>query len=102
MPFKIHRTDVAEAQLSELTADKGKARQAKAVLKAIARLEEDPDYRGLNTHAMQGETCPYGGTRYVSYAQNRTAGAYRVFWCYPPIPPYERGDILIVAITPHP
>jgi hypothetical protein len=35
---------------------------------------------------------------FESYVQNRTPGAYRVFWCYGP----EQGQITIVAITPHP
>ena len=35
---------------------------------------------------------------FEAYAQNRTPGAYRVFWCYGP----QQGQIIIVAITPHP
>ena len=35
---------------------------------------------------------------FEAYAQQRTPGAYRVFWYYGP----ERGMITIVAITPHP
>ena len=31
-------------------------------------------------------------------AQNQTPGAFRVFWCYGP----RKGDISIIAITPHP
>ena len=35
---------------------------------------------------------------FEAYAQNRTPGAYRVFWCYGP----EAGQITVIAITPHP
>ena len=43
---------------------------------------------------------PYdpGQPVFEAYAQNRTPGAYRVFWCYGP----AAGDITIIAITPHP
>jgi len=35
---------------------------------------------------------------FAAYAQNRTPGAYRIFWCYGP----GKKDITILAITPHP
>ena|ERR1700722_14534789 len=99
MPFILDRTDEAQQQLEKLERDAGLARQLKAVRKALGKLQLDPNYRGLNSHAMQGQLCPHGGTLNVSYAQNRTAGAYRIFWCYPP---NARGTILVIAITPHP
>jgi hypothetical protein len=34
----------------------------------------------------------------VGRTQNRTPGAYRVFWCYGP----DQKQITILAITPHP
>jgi hypothetical protein len=37
---------------------------------------------------------------FEAYAQNRTPGAYRIFWCYGP--DKDKGDITITAITPHP
>jgi len=35
---------------------------------------------------------------FEAYVQNRTPGAYRVFWCYGP----EPIQITVIAITPHP
>jgi hypothetical protein len=35
---------------------------------------------------------------FESHAQNRTPGAYRVFWCCGP----KQGQITLIAITPHP
>jgi hypothetical protein len=35
---------------------------------------------------------------FEAYAQNDTPGAYRIMWCYGP----GKGEITIVAITPHP
>jgi hypothetical protein len=34
----------------------------------------------------------------VGNAQNKTPGADRIFWCYGP----EKGEMTIIAITPHP
>jgi hypothetical protein len=99
MPFVLYRTPDADAHLAALEGDKGLARQCRAVLKALGFLQVDPNYRGLNVHAMTGRTCPHGGTLFVAYAQNRTPGAYRIFFCYPPD---ARGTILVIAITPHP
>lgn len=87
------------SQLEALESDAGLFRQLKAVKKALGRLQLDPNHRGLNVHSMVGETCPHGGTLFVAYAQNKTPGAYRIFFCYPP---QARGWIYVVAITPHP
>lgn len=35
---------------------------------------------------------------FEAYAQNRTPGAYRIFWCYGP----QKTQITVLAITPHP
>jgi hypothetical protein len=43
---------------------------------------------------------PYDKSQKVfeAYAQHKTPGAFRVFWCYGP----AQGQITILAITPHP
>jgi hypothetical protein len=72
----------------------------KQVAKAIRLLAENPRHNSLNTHEYDSLDHPFDPHGKVSeaYAQNRTPGAYRVFWCYRP----ESGDITIIAITPHP
>jgi hypothetical protein len=99
MPFTLDRTNEAARQLAALAADAGLARQLAAVRKALGFLQVNPNHRSLNVHPMNGTLCPHGGTLFIAYAQNRTPGAYRIFFCYPPA---ARGTILIVAITPHP
>ena len=99
MPFELDRTEAAAEQLAVLEADAGLKRQLKAVRKALGLLQQDPNYPGLNVHPFTSRLCPHGDTLFEAYAQNRTAGAYRIFFCYPP---NQRGRILIVAITPHP
>jgi hypothetical protein len=59
-----------------------------------------PRHPGLHSHPFSSLLNPLNPAEKVfeSYVQNRTPGAYRVFWCYGP----EQGQITIVAITPHP
>jgi hypothetical protein len=72
----------------------------KQVAKAIQRLAADPRHSSLNTHDYDSLTNPFDpkGKVFEAYAQNKTPGAYRIFWCYGP----NKGEITILAITPHP
>lgn len=72
----------------------------KQVAKAIRQLAENPRHPSLNTHEFTGLPNPFDpqGKVFEAYAQNNTPGAYRIFWCYGP----QKGEITIIAITPHP
>ncbi|MGH2863063.1 MAG: hypothetical protein ACRDLT_16405 [Solirubrobacteraceae bacterium] len=72
----------------------------KQVAKAVQFLQENPRHPGLRTHEYTTLEHPYepNGKVFEAYAQNRTPGAYRIFWCYGP----EKGQITVIAITPHP
>lgn len=72
----------------------------KQIHKAIALLLSNPRHPGLATHEFRSLTSPFDDSARVfeAHAQNGTAGAYRIFWCYGP----GKGEITIIAITPHP
>lgn len=72
----------------------------KQVYKTIQLLEQNPRHPGLRTHEYVSLRHPYDAKQKVfeAYAQHKTPGAYRVFWCYGPDP----RKITILAITPHP
>ena len=72
----------------------------KQVKKCIDLLKENPRHPGLSTHEFHSKQPPRtpGGKVFEAYVQQRTPGAYRLFWCYGP----KKGQITIVAITPHP
>lgn len=72
----------------------------KQVHKTLGYLSENPRHPSLNTHEYDSITNPYDKDEKVfeAYVQNKTPGAYRVFWCYGP----NKKDITIIAITPHP
>ncbi len=72
----------------------------KQVSKTIRLLSSNPRHPGLQTHEFLSLANPFDpvGKVFEAYAQNRTPGAYRVFWCYGP----GQREITIIAITPHP
>ncbi len=72
----------------------------KQVVKCVELLLSNPRHPGLKTHEYHSIENPYDPAAKVfeAYVQNRTAGAYRIFWCYGP----KTGEITIIAITPHP
>lgn len=72
----------------------------KQVHKCITHIKEDPRHPGLETHQYHSLENPFDPNEKVfeAYAQSKTPGAYRVFWCYGP----SKGRITIIAITPHP
>lgn len=96
-----------EAQASRTARkDKGRSESSKAeglfkkVHKTIALLGQNPRHPGLQSHEFKSLDHPYDPKEKVfeAYAQHRTPGAYRLFWCYGPGP----REITIIAVTPHP
>jgi hypothetical protein len=98
MAFELRFTPEAEKNYNDLQVDGSKKSILKAVRKTLGFLEKDPSYPSLHSHKYQTYVGPRGEAVFESYAQNQTPGAYRVFWYYGP----EKGQITIVAITPHP
>ena len=84
--------------LRDLEADAGLAKRLKAVRKALGRMETNLKHPGLNTHKFHSLQGAKGEEVFESYAESKTPAAYRVFWHYGP----GKGEITIVAITPHP
>ena len=72
----------------------------KQIVKCVELLQANPRHPGLKTHEYNSIENPYDPEMKVfeAYVQNRTPGAYRIFWCYGP----KKGEITIIAITPHP
>ena len=93
-----------KASASRLGDRKAKSSRQEGLLKQINKtlqhLSDNPKHPGLCTHKYSSLRDPSGKSREVfeAYAQNDTPRAYRVFWCYGT----SRGEITILAITPHP
>ena len=95
---KIILSTTAEDQFEALKAAKSKTGIFKAVRKTLGMMETDLRHPSPCTHEFTSMQGPNGEKVFEAYAQNRTPGAYRVFWYYGP----KRGQLTVLAITPHP
>ena len=114
--FTVRWTPTARRRFDELqaaarkTAEKrgrsGKSKSSRQeglfqqVRKTILLLTADPRHPGLQTHPYHSLPNPFdpSAKAFEAHAQNRTPGAYLVFWCYGP----GKNQITLIAITPHP
>ena len=80
------------------TLEKEQPQKYRKVLKTLALMETNLRHPGLNTHKYSSIQGKNGEEVFESYVENKTPGAFRVFWHYGP----DRQEITIVAITPHP
>jgi len=97
MNFKLKFTVKALEHLERLKNDPAKKAVLKAVLKTLAFMEMNLRHPSLNTHEYYAIKGPDGEKVYEAYAQQKTPGAYRIFWCYGP----GKDVISIIAIMPH-
>jgi hypothetical protein len=97
-PFDLRYTAEAVQVLSDLES-KQYQQERKRVLRTLKQLEvRGPRHPGLNSHPYQSVRGPGGAQLWESYVENRTPGAWRVWWIYGP----EAGELTIVTIGPHP
>ncbi len=87
----------AEEALERLARDPGMRRILKDVTKALTYMETNLRHPSLHTHEFISQKGRAREKLFVAYAQNKTPGAYRIFWHYGP----GRHDITIAAIVPH-
>src|SRR6185437_7364200 len=99
-PAKTFNDLMARAQAA-LDQRKGNGKTSRAeglfkqVQKCIELLADNPRHPGLKTHEFHSIDHPYDPKQKVfeAYVQNRTPGAYRLFWCYGP----GKNEITILA-----
>lgn len=104
MRRELRFTAEAQANLKALHTP-ANAATLKQVQKTLALLETNVRHPLLHTHKYESIAGPNGEEVFEAYAQNKTPGAYRVFFIYGP----DRGEgkrrvavLTIIAITPHP
>lgn len=98
MKFELLFTEHADTQMEVLEQAKDKKAVYKAVNKILGFMETNLRHPSLNTHEYDAMSGPEGEKIFESYAQNRTPGAYRIFWHYGP----GKKQITILDICPHP
>jgi hypothetical protein len=96
--FKLLFTDDADSQLNLLEKARDKKSILKAVRKTLGLMETNLRHPSLRTHEYHEYAGSHGKKVFESYAQNRTPGAYRIFWHYGP----QKNQITVLAIVPHP
>ncbi len=103
--FAALQSAAEKAQVARAKSRKTKASKQeglfKQVVKTIDLLAANPRHPGLNTHEYDSIEHPYAPGKekvFEAYVQNRTPGAFRLFWCYGP----KKGEITVVAMTGHP
>lgn len=85
--------------MEDLARDRSSAVKHQKVRKAIRLLRDaGPSYPGLNSHKYTSMSGPGGEETWESYVENRTPGAWRIWWIYGP----PADTITVVTIGPHP
>ena len=105
MNRELRFTPEAEANLTKLARSNAMTGVLKQVQKTLGLLETNLRHPSLNTHAYASLQGPNGEQIFEAYVQNRTPGAYRIFFYYGPdrIHGKKRTPVLtIIAITPPP
>ena len=93
-------TRSAQEELDRLGGSPRSTGLVKQIKKVLGFLQTNPRHPSLQTHVFHSLEHPYHPREKVfeAYVQQHTPAAYRIFWCYGP----KKGQITIVAITPHP
>jgi hypothetical protein len=96
----------ADKQLAIIENDPSLKSVRRQVRKTLRYLETNLRSKSLQTHEYQSLTRRYGVKVFEAYVQQKTPGAYRIFWHYGPDETSKDGKripiITIIAITPHP
>jgi len=98
MSFFLSLTPTAREDLKEIKGSQHLGKRFKAVSKALKYLQENPRHPSLQTHKYASLAGPNGEEVFEAYAEQDTPAAYRIFFFYGK----TRGEIVVIAITPHP
>lgn len=98
MAYEVLVSIRADRTLDQLEKNPALASKFRKVAKALRLLGDNPRHPGLNVHRYQNKFGPNGERVWEAYVENRTPGAWRIFFWYGP----ETAQITILAIGPHP
>ena len=98
--FELVFTITAQRELERLERTPHHEGLVKQIKKSLGYLQHNPKHPSLQTHPYTSIEHPYHPNEkvFAAYAQQKTPSAYRIFWCYGP----HKGQMTIIAITPHP
>ncbi len=96
MQFRLQYQPEAEEALANL--EQIDPKKYKKVLKTLGLMQTNLRHPSLKTHKYDSICGPEEEEVFEAYVENKTSGAFRVFWYYGP----GKNVITILAITPHP
>lgn len=97
--FRLELTANVVEILERMAANPTHATKLKKVRNTLAKLQaQGPRYPGLQSHEYNQLFGPNGEKVWESYVENRTPGAWRVWWFYGP----GRNVITVINIAEHP
>jgi hypothetical protein len=67
------------------------------VRKTLGLMEINLRHPSLKSHKFEALSGPDGEEVFEAYVENKTPGAFRIFWYYGP----RQGVITVIAITSH-
>ncbi|PWU04585.1 MAG: hypothetical protein C5B43_04370 [Verrucomicrobia bacterium] len=105
MQRKLIFTPEAQKQKKEIENKKSKQGLYSQVLKTLGYLESNSKHPSLKTHLYSSISGNNGEKIWEAYVQNRTPGAYRIFFYYGPDETLNGKRIPVItifAIIPHP
>jgi hypothetical protein len=94
--FKLVFT--TEAREALLLLNKTNPKKFRKVQKILGLMETKLRHPSLKTHKYDSLSGLNGEEIFEAYVENKTPGAWRIFWYYGP----GQSVITIFAITPHP
>lgn len=105
MKRKLIFTTEAEKNIAEIEHKKSSKGLYPQVLKTLGYLENNSKHPSLKTHLYSSISGANGEKIWEAYVQNKTPGAYRVFFHYGPDETVDGKRISVItifAIIPHP
>lgn len=99
MRYELRFAPAAAETMGKLTAGgNATAAKLKKVRKALGSLQADPMYPGLHSHLYQHFPGLDKGKVWDSYVENRTPGAWRIYWMYGPNETRDGQEIAIITV----
>jgi hypothetical protein len=102
VPYKLRYATQADQALKALESNLGQLGKLKKVRKALRHLETNPRHPGLHSHPYESFPVDRNVKVWDSYVENKTPGAWRIFWRYGPDEPDGQLVITVLYIGPHP
>lgn len=97
MSYRVRFSHEAAEIIRTVAIDGGEPLSRK-IAKTVRLLQENPRHPGLRSHQYESFTGTKGERIWESYIENRTPGAWRIWWFYGP----SQGDITVVTLGKHP